>query len=367
MRLPWDKLSEAEASYETALTKANGEPWQQAEAFNRLGRIEASQGETDQATKNYTKALELDPQLGAAYANLGYLKGQRRLYGDAIEQYKQALQIAPNDKITEALLRVAERQQAFATDKSRLLSMKRRVKELLAAFQKSKGKGADNAAWTSTPLTVLLLPLQRKGSLAVRAGEKEFIQYSVENTLQKSGRVTLVELELLDTLLKEFKMNAADLANPETAARVGRILGARMIGSGRFNRTGAAGQLTLELRETASGIDFTAEAVQSDNPLEDVVAQGTKNLLDQLRQTYPLQGQIDDITPQGVVLNIGKEYGVTPGLILEVLGNAAGQSGSQAIPVGRVRVAKVEAQQSQAAVLKQDQPFVPAWKVREVQ
>ncbi len=162
-------------------------------------------------------------------------------------------------------------------------------------------------------------------------------------------------------------MNAGDLAKTATADRVGRILGARMIGSGRFHRTGAARQLTLELREVASGTTFIAEAVQSDSLLEDVVAQGTRNLLDQLRRAYPLQGQIEDITPQGVMLNIGKAHGVTPGLILDVLGQAEGRADTQAIPVGRVRVAQVETQRSRAAVLKQDQPFVQTWKVREVQ
>ncbi len=198
-----EKRSEAKAAYEMPITKSHGEPWQKAEAFNRLGRIEASQGETDRAIKRYTQALELDSELGAVYANLGYLKSQRRLYADAIAQYQQALQINPNDKTTEALLRIAERWHAFTTDNSRVLPMKRRVKELLAAFQSAKQPGSVNAVWTSAPLSVLLLPLQREGSLAIRAGEKEFIQDRIEHTLKESGRVKLIEPELLARIIHE--------------------------------------------------------------------------------------------------------------------------------------------------------------------
>jgi hypothetical protein len=175
----------------------------------------------------------------------------------------------------------------------------------------------------------------------------------------------------LKTLLTQWKMNASDLADAATAERVGHILQADQLASGHFTRRGDAGDLVIQLREMASGTTLQADVVQTTNhSLEAVVKQGIRLVLNKLRQTYPLQGYIEHVTGQGVVLNIGKAHGVTSGLILEVLGSADSSASAgvdvQPVPVGRLLVDTVEAQQSKAAVLHQAQPFQKAWKVREV-
>ncbi|MDH3598799.1 MAG: toll/interleukin-1 receptor domain-containing protein, partial [Candidatus Tectomicrobia bacterium] len=367
-----EELSEAERSYRTALDKSNGVSWQKAEAANRLGRIYAFQGQAKKAIDHYDKAIELDPTMAEVHTNKGHLQAQRELYQDAIALYQQALQVDPEDKVATVLLRVAEGQKAFKQDRDRFRRMQNRVRELMETFQIGKGNPTSEPAWVSMSLTLILLPLQRQGSLAVRAGEEEFLQYTIEQALRDSGRVTLISPELLKTLLAQWKMNESDLADPATAERVGRILQARQLASGHFTQRGDAGDLTLQLREIASGTTLKADVVQNtNNPLDAVVKQGTRVLLNKLRQTYPLQGHIGSVSSQGVVLNIGKEHGVTSGLLLEVLGSADSGDGNsadtQSMPVGRIRVDTVEAQQSKAAVLKQAQPFRKEWKVREVQ
>lgn len=185
-----EKLSEAEMSYRTALDKSNGTSWQKAEAANRLGRIYAFQGQTKKAIDQYDIAIELDPTMAAVHANKGHLQAQRDLYQDAIDLYQQALQVDPEDKVATALLRVAERQKAFKQDRDRFRRMQNEVRELMGKFQSGKENPTSELAWVSTPLTLLLLPLQRQGSLAIRAGEEEFLQYSIEQALRDSGRVT---------------------------------------------------------------------------------------------------------------------------------------------------------------------------------
>ena len=43
------KLAEAKAEYRIATDKPHSQPWQNAIAYNRLGRIQAARGDTQQA------------------------------------------------------------------------------------------------------------------------------------------------------------------------------------------------------------------------------------------------------------------------------------------------------------------------------
>ena len=78
------------------------------------------------------------------------------------------------------------------------------------------------------------------------------------------------------------------------------------------------------------------------------------------------------MTPQGVVLNLGAEHGVTPGLTLQVFGDdtALGLDGKTIgyyrSPVGLLEVTGVEANLAEARVVEQTVAFEPGWKVREV-
>jgi hypothetical protein len=103
------------------------------------------------------------------------------------------------------------------------------------------------------------------------------------------------------------------------------------------------------------------------------VEQAVKGLLHALRQAYPLQGRLAGLTPQGVILNIGAEQGVRPGLVLQVFGTEEALEvegkvvGYHRTPVGRIEVTSVEARLAQARVLEQTAAFQPGWKVQEVQ
>ena len=96
----------------------------------------------------------------------------------------------------------------------------------------------------------------------------------------------------------------------------------------------------------------------------------SQNMLHEIRRTYPLQGRIVRLTPQGeVVLDIGAQHGVTPGLALQVFDSETPVGTDTRVipaPIGRIEVTQVAGQLSQARVLKQLEPFEAGRKVREV-
>ena len=121
---------------------------------------------------------------------------------------------------------------------------------------------------------------------------------------------------------QELKLSASDLTDPQIAVRVGRIVAARLIATGSFTRFGDEGQLGIRVIETET-TRIKASVVEPVAPprgIDGVVERVSKALLQQLHEAYPLQGRIAQVTPQGIIVNIGTEQGVTPGHLLQVFG-----------------------------------------------
>lgn len=362
----WDqgKLGAATAAYRTATEKTNGLPWQQAIAANRLGRLYAAEGFAGTALKYYDRAISQHPEMAVAYANKAHLLEQLGRPQEALGLYRQALQMAPEDRFTATLLREAERRQHLAKDPQQQARLAQHVATLLQAHEEGKPPESPHDDWTSTLLTLAFLHVQRPDSLALRAGEEEVLVHSLAQALRDSDRVQVLDQALLETLLVELQRHASDLADPQVALHVGRLLAARLLATGRIGRSGTEETLSISLLETTTGAgQARAEAPWIPDTLDDVVAQLSHALLAQMHQAYPLRGRILRINPQGVLLNIGSEHGVTPGLTMQIFGSEAPSATESHVSL--IEVTAVEAQQSQARVLHHTTTLQEGWRVQE--
>jgi class 3 adenylate cyclase/CHAT domain-containing protein/Tfp pilus assembly protein PilF len=369
------KVAEATLEYRIATEKAHGAPWQQAIADNHLGRIYAGQGDAQKALEHYDRAISRHQQLAVAYANKGHLLEKLGKPQEAVALYRQALQLDPADRLTETLLREAERREQLAQDKQKQERIDQLVSELVRLSQEGKTRESPGDGWTSMPLTLAFLDLQMQGTLPSRAGEEEFLFLRMAEGLRASGRIEVVERAILDRLLEELKLSASDLTDPQIAVRLGKILAARLIATGSFTRFGDEGRLGIRIIETETTRikASVVELVEPPRGIEGVAEHVSKALLQKLREAYPLQGRIAQITSQGILVNIGAEQGVTPRLTLQVFGIEAPVElegkivGYRRLPVGLLEVTAVEATLSQARVLEQTEPFQQGWKVKEAQ
>jgi len=66
-------------------------------AYNNLGIVLAARGRFDEAIENYRQAIQINPNLADALNNLGTALVAERRFDEAIENYRQAIQIDPND------------------------------------------------------------------------------------------------------------------------------------------------------------------------------------------------------------------------------------------------------------------------------
>jgi tetratricopeptide (TPR) repeat protein len=73
-------------------------------------------GQLDTALAEFKKATELDPQLAAAFADLGGIYIEKRDYAAAIPPLKRALELSPNLEAAHRLLGYALLAQGYATE-----------------------------------------------------------------------------------------------------------------------------------------------------------------------------------------------------------------------------------------------------------
>ena len=88
-----EKYEEAIEDY----TKAIELNPQLAEAYYNRGLAKSRLGQNEEAIKNYDQAIELNPQLAEAYCNRGIAKNRLREYEEAIKDFNQAIELNPQD------------------------------------------------------------------------------------------------------------------------------------------------------------------------------------------------------------------------------------------------------------------------------
>jgi len=354
------KTAEALAAYRTAI------------AYDRLGRLYAAQGDTAKALEHYDKAMTQQGDLAVVHTNKAHLLDKLGKHQEALDLYRQALQLNPDDPLTTLLLRDAERRQQLAQDREQQQRIDQLVDELVRAYREDPRPAAPEDDWASRPLTLAFLPFQHQENPSARAGEAEFVVLSLTQALRASGRVTVVEREVLDKVLAELKLSAADIVNAPQALHKGKLLAARLLAAGSLSRFGQMGLLSVRLIETETTMINAAVSQFVERPDEviGIMQRVSHNVLHEICRTYPLQGRIARLTPQGeVVLDIGAQHGVTPGLVLQVFDSEMPLGTDTRVipaPVGRIEVTRVTGQLSQARVLEQLESFEPGRKVREI-
>jgi len=370
------KTDDAMVAYRTATAKTHGLPWHYAVAYNRLGRLSTAQGDMPQALAYYDQALPLasgHPELAVVHSNKGYALATLGRPEEALAQYQQAMQINPQDPLSTMLLRDTARRLQLLQDREQQERIDKLTAELLQMRRDSKAPDTTGDDWTSRPLVLGFPPLQSQGVPSTRAGEDEVFLLRLGEALQ-AQRITIVERAVLDKILAELKLSTSALVQPEEAARVGRLIAARLMAIGALRRDGGETRLSLRVVDTETTVIQAFISVALALPLEreGSADQLVADLVQKLRTAYPRQGRLVEVTDHAVLVNLGTDHGVTPGLTLQVLQEDPLPSPEGQAPrtrrrqVGTIEIIEVEeARLSRARVVQHTTPFASGWKVRE--
>lgn len=369
-----NRAAEAEAEYAKAAARGEGEPYQQAVRYNQLGRFFAKSGRYAKARDLFDKAVEIDPYYIEGTTNKGVALEKEGKWEEALASYRRALAINPGDAFAAALARRAEEMVALAKDAGRKERMDRLVKDLAERFRAQKAEGARRAdEWSSGPTALAFVDFQEKGGLAERDGLSAVLITRLSENLNGSGRVKVVERALVERVLEELNLGSSQLADPDTALRLGKLFAARLIATGMLLYTPEGVVLSMRLVDTeTSGVVQTAvRALDPAGSLEEEILKLNREMIRTVMEKYPLRGFVARVNGDEVILSLGAKQGVVKGTRFDVIeeGEGIAYKGKKlaAAPksVARLEVVSVEPEFSRARVARKDRPLRQDDRVEE--
>lgn len=371
------KLDEAEQTVDEAAGK-EADDWQKSETLNIQGRIAQEAGKNDAAVERYQEAIALDPYNVVALSNEGSVYRKQGDLQKAAEVLEEAQKTGVTDDMTALMLKQVRDELEKANDTQRRELIRQQITDLKAAYEKQQAEGTAEPAdpWTSRPLVMAFLPAENRGPVFFeRAGTDIVIRRELESRLQDHPRVQIVEREMLDQLLQELNLGASDLADPNTQLRLGKVLSAQLLGFVEFAQN--AGDTTMYLRlvdtETTQIDTQISKDLEPDGNVEQFVSGTVDELLNKAVAKRRLQGLVAEATADEVIINLGAQHGVQPGMQFEVLKEgkpiqAAGRVlGNRILKVGIIEAADVQDEFSVCTVVskREGEEIAAEMKVKE--
>jgi hypothetical protein len=163
--------------------------------------------------------------------------------------------------------------------------------------------------------------LQEKGGLSERDGFSSVLMLQLSDQINTSGRIQVIERILIEKLLDELNLGSSDLADPDTALRLGKVLAAKIIGTGSLYYLPAGTILSLRLIDTETSALPKVINLQFDPgvSLETELNHLNHEILTALIQKYPLRGFVVQASQDRVMINLGSKQGVNKDTKFEVL------------------------------------------------
>ncbi|MGH7856361.1 MAG: tetratricopeptide repeat protein [Candidatus Binatia bacterium] len=315
------KLDEAQKNLQSASQKQFAFDWQKGVTFNNMARISREAGDTDRALGNYDKAIAAEPFLVEARSNKGVALEKAGRVDEAKKTLASAKAIAPSDQVVATLLRRMEEREKEKLDLERQKFTNQLVNELADAFRSGKLPKAPADDWAPRALVVSFLDLKDQLGPLSRDGLPEVFLVNLTSALQETGRVKVVEREIIDKLLAELKLGSSELADPATRLKLGRVLAASVIGTGGWypRQGGSELQLRLVDTETTDIRKTLSEPLANPGEIGTFAEKIAGKISATLQSEYPLRGKIASVESDEIIVGVGKKHGAQTGLQFKVV------------------------------------------------
>lgn len=169
-------------------------------------------------------------------------------------------------------------------------------------------------SWAASGKTrVAVIDFEQKGEQEFRGKQVgEIVAEWLITSLVRTGRFDVVERAQLQKIFKEQQLGMTGMINQETAAKVGELLGVKLIITGSVIRVGNAYDINTRLINVEDGSILKAEKIRG--PVLDVIERMMDSLADTIKKDFPIQGYVVMITGKRAMLDVGKIHGVEPGM-----------------------------------------------------
>ena len=128
----------------------------------------------------------------------------------------------------------------------------------------------------------------------------------------KNGRFDVIERRLLEKILGEQRLHVSGMVDQNSAAKVGKLLGVKIIISGSVVKFQNSLEANARIIDVESASIIAAESVKSSTAtrLEDLVIQ----MADIIIKDFPLEGYVIKRDKDKVSIDLGKRVGVKRGM-----------------------------------------------------
>lgn len=170
--------------------------------------------------------------------------------------------------------------------------------------------GTASAQYKKAKIAVLDFQLQGEGYETQDMGK--IVSEWLITAFVKDGRFDVVERRLLEKILTEQKLALTGLIDATSAAKLGRVLGVKIIISGSVMRFQNVMEVNARIIDVESASIIAAENVKSTTAvrLEDLVVQMAEKII----RDFPLEGYIVNRKGNMVSVDLGKNAGVKQGM-----------------------------------------------------
>ncbi len=371
-----NKPEEALAAYQNAAEKPEGEVYQKTEAHNKLGRLYASVGNYKQARVEFDQTVAIDPYNVVAMSNKGISYQKEGDWDKALAMFQQANGIKQNDVYAAALTQKAQSMidlQKNIAEKTRIDTL---VKELAERFRKQDKplSSTEKDTWTSRPMIISFIDFQDKGGLSERDGLSMVLTTQLGSLLNESGRVQVVERVVIDRLLEELNLGSSELADPETALKLGKVLAAKLVSTGSLLHLPDSTLLSMRMIDTETTAIpkvLTKKLAHGSADLDGEIHALNKDILKTIIDKYPLHGYIIESSGEQATINLGSRQGVVTGTKFDVVeeGKPVEYKGRtlRGLPktFGKIEVVTVEPDMCSVRILQKDRALVQDDKIQE--
>jgi len=158
-----------------------------------------------------------------------------------------------------------------------------------------------------------VIDFEQKGEQEFRGRQVgEIVAEWMITSLVRTGRFDVVERAQLQKILKEQQLGMTGMINQETAAKVGELLGVKVIITGSVIRLGNIYDVNTRVINVEDGSILKAEKIRG--PGLDAIEQMMDSLADTIKKDFHIEGYVVMVTGKRAMVDLGKGHGVEPGM-----------------------------------------------------
>jgi len=217
-------------------------------------------------------------------------------------------------------------------------------------------------SWAASGRTRLaVIDFEQKGEQEFRGKQVgEIVAEWLITSLVRTGRFDVVERAQLQKILKEQQLGLTGMLNQETAAKVGELLGVKVIITGSVIRLGNVYDVNTRLINVEDGSILKAEKIRG--PGLDAIERMMDSLADAIKKDFPIEGFVVMVTGKRAMIDLGKNNGVEPGMKFSAFRKGAPirhpvtgkMLKGEDIKLGEMVLQKVEQEASWAEIIQEE-------------